>query len=860
MVDYTWLAWELKVCWTYQQAYRLALQHVATLSDEVDMFDLHKVEHFANHFNFRMGDGKTVNLKTRQFPKDRTRLTEKSRALLSKARRLRDLALQISSGTGSRGSDKQILHLRKKLHIDERLSVHHICDLAKQCEQQAKEWSRIETAHRLTQWKSNMRKDYALRAKWLTRPFKPNPGVVKADGTITGTKNEAAHTLLHHWKQLGDEVAWQQDDLQQTADEISTILRPFINDADQDGGRAPNIFDMKNALTMIKGTHGVDGWTRQDLRIIAAVPGMADALWAEFSSWLDMGRTPTIIQQSKISCIGKIKEDCTKGCAASNFRPITIQSCFWRVWSCMWLNAPCINNWKNKVFPKGMAGASRGAAGPEVLAATADALLGEFKHGISLDFTHAFDCVSSRLLGHVLDKALPQRCRRWARLLTFQWGNLTRWFHYSGHCHKEGLTGDYGIPQGDPASPLMLLLLLLAGQWQVSQQVPGVVWQCIYMDDRMAITQDRRNSVLAARAWQAYARKIHLKENLLKTQYIDVTKASQSEGINFSKACEHLGTCIGQPSEKDFRGCKKNSQRVSKAKDIATRVALLPCGTQSKLEDCKVFGLSRMAYGWIRRFPFDNWCKALDKRILHTLGQFNYGIFELKQILIHAHLGAQANITFRLVRLWALRNHLLENIGFGGIQGDMEHIITERLTGLGWYRHRGRWKHHEFPQGFTLDSLCDQNTWKQVQHFLRQSWRAFYWNRLPDSPRHEFAGGCIPVFNTDRMEQVKRFSKVDGLSLKLSIGAIQSPYVRSLGDNGKDSHCPFCGGLNVFWEHLWICGMGREPPEDILLRRFGWPVDKDGFLLSLQFLAVVKRFADSYNKIDEEHGNAGHSL
>ncbi len=109
------------------------------------------------------------------------------------------------------------------------------------------------------------------------------------------------------------------------------------------------------------------------------------------------------------------------------------------------------------------------------------------------------------------------------------------------------------------------------------------------------------------------------------------------------------------------------------------------------------------------------------------------------------------------------------------------------------------------------------------------------------------------------MEQVKRFSKIDGLALKLAIGAIQSPYVRSLGDNGRDSRCPLCGGLNVFWEHLWICGMGMDPPEDTLLCRFGWPVSKEGFVLSLQFLAVVKRFVDSYNKVSSD-GNAGHSL
>ena len=67
------------------------------------------------------------------------------------------------------------------------------------------------------------------------------------------------------------------------------------------------------------------------------------------------------------------------------------------------------------------------------------------------------------------------------------------------------------------------------------------------------------------------------------------------------------------------------------------------------------------------------------------------------------------------------------------------------------------------------------------------------------------------------------------MALKLSIGAVQSPYVRSLGCNGLDSHCPFCGAKNVFWEHLWLCGMQQDPPEDTMLQRFGWPVNNDSF-------------------------------
>ena len=175
----------------------------------------------------------------------------------------------------------------------------------------------------------------------------------------------------------------------------------------------------------------------------------------------------------------------------------------------------------------------------------------------------------------------------------------------------------------------------------------------------------------------------------------------------------------------------KNLKRTLKAKEIVARISLLPCGTQLKLDDCKAFGLSRMAYGWVRRFPLDQWCKSLDRRILHTLGQFNYGIFELKQVLIQAHLGGQACVTFRLVRLLVLRNAALEKIGFGGIQCALDHLVQEQLVSLGWFFFLGRWKHFLFPSGFTMTEICQLEVWKKVQHFLRQTWRAHHWNRSP---------------------------------------------------------------------------------------------------------------------------------
>lgn len=106
-------------------------------------------------------------MELREFPRDRTKAAEKSRALSSEAKRLRDLWLV----TERCRNNKTHLTSSKEIGWDEHIGVRGVIDLGKKCEHQAKERSRLESAHRFSQWKSNMRKDCSMRLTWLTRPF-----------------------------------------------------------------------------------------------------------------------------------------------------------------------------------------------------------------------------------------------------------------------------------------------------------------------------------------------------------------------------------------------------------------------------------------------------------------------------------------------------------------------------------------------------------------------------------------------------------------------------------------------------------------------------------------------------------------
>ena len=101
-------------------------------------------------------------------------------------------------------------------------------------------------------------------------------------------------------------------------------------------------------------------------------------------------------------------------------------------------------------------------------------------YGVSLDFSHAFDCVSAKLVREVLIQILPVHHQPWGSLLRAQWQSLRKLFDYGGNVAARPILGEVGIPQGDPASPVALMGLLLAGKIHVESTMGNEVeFQCI---------------------------------------------------------------------------------------------------------------------------------------------------------------------------------------------------------------------------------------------------------------------------------------------------------------------------------------------------------------------------------------------
>lgn len=128
--------------------------------------------------------------------------------------------------------------------------------------------------------------------------------------------------------------------------------------------------------------------------------------------------------------------------------------------SSTWIRSSLVKNWIGDFFPPEVGGGIPGSLGPEVLSSIVDHDLQLKKHGASLDFRHAFDSVDLCMMKDSLSKSLPFEMKGWINLLFLQWCSMQRWILYDGTAFHRPIVVQCGLPQGDPAAPLITNILI----------------------------------------------------------------------------------------------------------------------------------------------------------------------------------------------------------------------------------------------------------------------------------------------------------------------------------------------------------------------------------------------------------------
>ena len=269
-----------------------------------------------------------------------------------------------------------------------------------------------EKIEHLKYWKRKINADPSAKTGWLHRKGNHLDTVVEEKGKTSTTKTQAVEMLRQYWVELWEKQGWEEKERIEKASTLAQILEASLRNYKVDNGR-PNLDSFRTCAEKVKGCAGLDGWSRQELKIAIGNKVMARMVWQNMAIWEVFGQIPTPINQCKLVHVPK---KVMRRLPCGQFRPICIMSAWWRCWSSSWTSSQWVKGWTATAFPPSVAGGMPGAYGPERMATLIAHKVAHWKHGLTMDFKHAFDTVDIPLLKRTLDKVLPIPCRRWYHL------------------------------------------------------------------------------------------------------------------------------------------------------------------------------------------------------------------------------------------------------------------------------------------------------------------------------------------------------------------------------------------------------------------------------------------------------------
>ena len=355
------------------------------------------------------------------------------------------------------------------------------------------------------------------------------------------------------------------------------------------------------------------------------------------------------------------------------------------------------SKWIEEVFPKNVAGGLPGSHGLEELAAVVAHQQAKLGHGISLELSHAFDTVDRSMMESALLKLLPSGSRRWCELLFQQWKGMNRWIVYDKTVHALPLQVSHGIPQDDPAGPLVMNLLMHALMKMVDNQLQmpqDDFCHVLYMEDRTFVGKTKQDVENAQAIWAEVALRFKLKKNIDKAQTVDTS-------CRFDRF-EVLGSLLGCPRASEFNDSRMQ-KRMSKASMLDKKIGLLPEGVVNKLRDGSIFCRCIMGYGWISLTPRLKDIKALEASMWASLGKTRFANLSLRRKIAGAHTLMGMIAGLRQLRMRSKRNSILQEMGFHKQECLLDENVHNFLESLQWILDGDRYKHELLREGFRLE-------------------------------------------------------------------------------------------------------------------------------------------------------------
>ena len=409
---------------------------------------------------------------------------------------------------------------------------------------------------------------------------------------------------------------------------------------------------------------------------------------------------------------------------------------------------------------------------------------------------------------------------------------MERWLVLDSASALDPLVTAHGIPQGDPAGPLMMNLLLLSLMKRVEQRLAfprDQYFHVLYLDDRTFIGSNMEMVTEAQREWKETAERFKLRENMDKAQIVNTKEKNGS--------FEVLGTVIGLPTNEDLKQSRMKA-RQEKAKLLYRKIGLLPITMMDKIRDVGTFIKGVLSYGWVSKTPTVKMNKSYETIFWRSLGKTMYSSPYLRRTLVGAHTSLCMIAGLKQMRVLSKRNRILRQLGISKEQCLLDVHVARFLEELHWENIDEDTFQNEFTEEkFKLEDLLQEKLKGKIEHYVRESYRLKAYMKFCSEDRHEIRGEELPVYSEFRRKTVVKWIDKNPAAMLAAIGGIQSPLLK-FQLRGTVSRCCRCETENPSWEHLWRCVVG-EVPEDTMLRRYLWPRDCTDFHLCAKMLDAI---------------------
>eukprot|EP00438_Fugacium_kawagutii_P004781 Skav203118 [mRNA] locus=scaffold447:584071:586794:+ [translate_table: standard] len=814
MCDYHWELTMRKMMHAFKKSFRKALEMIPL--DFEDEVEKRRVEHLASHdCDSRLSSATRT---AREYPRRKKFESICQRKVQKRLGRAMELRLAME-----RTQDvHKVMTLANKVFGTLDFEIDELDRMIQEDKETLKKIENESKNAALNIWKKQMREDVGKRSNWIEKKktsFSPSVGT---PDDHSRSKDEAVQKFKDHIEELHRKVEWEEDELRLRTSELKEFYRSKFRGKVDRGGM--EIEMLKKTIGKSNGTAGLDQWSAEELKVLAQSDAALETVFEAMQMWMEFETTPEIVKETKMVYIPKRSGE--KCLAPKDWRPITVYSIWWRIWTSAMIQSPMVRS-ITKQFPSAVFGGP-GGAGTEVRAAVLDSLAKKWGFLAALDYSHCFDTVSQRLLRDALMKGLPPHCKPWLKVLFNQWGSSRRWICYDKHFGAIPVVSEVGIPQGDATSPLMLTLLMIKA-YDEAMNLPlregQKLFVNLYMDDRAIVCNDCQLLRFVVQQWKNFSERFHLLENEAKEQWVS---CQQPLPEGFSTHAEVLGAVIGLPSQREFQRHAKNAKRIDHARKVCGRIRILPRTQHAKMDDLTRFASSAGLFGWIAGNPKESDIKQYNGSLWKALGRTGYSVGLLRTILTGVHVEFEASLNRRL-HIMAKRNRLLAEINEQAPFDGLNRMVLEQLEDCGFFQSGENWIHQEIDQSFKEQDFLQDNTRKKAAHAVRQALRWAAYQKLHDNNRHEFAEGFIPPFDERRLAIVRKFCTIPTV-MSYCIGSVKSPIVRMAKDDqlsGRFFVCYKCGQRNPGWSHAWTCLLEKPIPDDIMLNRFMWPRDED---------------------------------